>query len=69
MVENNKTGIIIEPQSTKAIIDAILTLYNDRNLLDEMSVNIQNTYFSGAKSWKASADKFIEACKNIKTKN
>ena len=69
MVENNKTGIIIEPQSTKAIIDAILTLYNDRNLLDEMSVNIQNTYFYGAKSWKASADKFIEACKNIKTKN
>ena len=65
MVENNNTGIIIEPKSKEAIITALLTLYNDRDLLNKMSDNIEKLYFFGEKSWSHSADLFLDACENI----
>jgi len=65
MVEHEKTGLIIEPKSSEAIGNAISRFYNNRDLLEEMSHNIENTYFSGEKSWKASAEKFIEVCEII----
>lgn len=66
MVKNDETGIIIEPKSSKDIVNALLKLYNDRDLLNEMSNNIEKTYFYGEKSWDASAKQFINAMKNVK---
>ncbi|MCD0457537.1 glycosyltransferase family 4 protein [Chryseobacterium sp. LC2016-27] len=66
MIEDQKMGIIIETKSSEAIVNALLKLYNDRNLLNEMSENIEKTYFYGEKSWDAAAEQFINAMKNIK---
>lgn len=66
MVENKKTGLIIEPQSSQAIYEAIVELYNNKILLQEMSENIEKTYFSGEKSWNASAESFMVALSKIK---
>ncbi|MCD0480309.1 glycosyltransferase family 4 protein [Chryseobacterium sp. LC2016-29] len=66
MVENHKMGLIIEPKSSEAIVNALLKLYNNRDLLNEMSENIKKTYFYGEKSWDASAKQFMNAMENIK---
>ncbi|UQB68760.1 glycosyltransferase family 4 protein [Epilithonimonas zeae] len=70
MVENKKTGIIIEPKDINEIMNAISLLYNNRNLLEKMSENINDTYFKGEKNWDNSAKQFLVACeKLIKNKN
>jgi len=66
MIEDQKMGLIIEPKSSEAIVNALLKLYNDRDLLHEMSKNIEKTYFYGEKSWDASAELFINAMENIR---
>lgn len=61
MVRDRETGIIIEPRNSKEISTAVLELYHNKNLLEEMSSNIEKLYFSGEKSWKSSANHFFEA--------
>ena len=65
MVEDHKTGLIIEPKNSGAIYDAILKLYNDRDLLEKMSGNIEENYFLGDKSWMNSANRFNNALEKI----
>ncbi|MCW3170795.1 glycosyltransferase family 4 protein [Chryseobacterium sp. 09-1422] len=65
MVEHNKTGLIIKPRSSEAIYQAILELHNDKELIERMAENIENIYFSGEKSWDASAALFIDALQKI----
>lgn len=65
MVEDQKTGLIIEPKSSTEIYNALLKLYADRDLLENMSQNIQNTYFTGEKSWRNSANQFMNAFEKI----
>ncbi|WP_261511162.1 glycosyltransferase family 4 protein [Chryseobacterium paludis] len=66
MVKHGKTGLIIEPKSSKAIGDAILELYYNRDLLEQMSHNIEEMYFSGEEGWESSANKFVSAFEKIK---
>ncbi|MCX8531490.1 glycosyltransferase family 4 protein [Chryseobacterium luquanense] len=66
MVKDKLTGIIIDPKNPEAIKNAILELYNNSDLLEKMSQNIEKLYFSGEKSWASSADRFVEALENIK---
>lgn len=66
MVKDKETGLIIEPKSSKAIVDAILELYYNRDLLEQMSHNIEKTYFSGEKGWESSANQFVNALEKIK---
>lgn len=66
MVKDKLTGIIIDPKNPEAIRNAILELYNNNDLLEKMSQNIEKLYFSGEKSWASSADRFVEALENIK---
>ncbi|MCX8523565.1 glycosyltransferase family 4 protein [Chryseobacterium formosus] len=66
MVEDQKTGLIIEPKSSLAIYNALIELYTKRDLLKKMSQNIENAYFSGDKSWKNSAKQFMNAFEKIK---
>ena len=65
MVEDRKTGVIIEPKSSEYIYDALSELYTNRDLLKEMAQNIENTYFSGEKSWKNSAGLFMNAIEKV----
>jgi len=65
MVEDKKTGLIIEPQSSDAIYNAILELYNNKSILEEMSRNIEKVYFWGGKSWDSSANQFMDAFTKI----
>lgn len=69
MVEHNKTGLIIKPKSSQAIYEAILKVYNNKELAKEMAENIENIYFSGEKSWDASAELFINALHKIELKS
>lgn len=62
MVEHEKTGLIVEPKNSEELHRALSSLFNNKNLLKEMSDNIKKEYSSGAKSWEISAEKFIEAC-------
>jgi len=66
MVKDKLTGIIIDPKNSEAIKNAILELYNNSDLLEKMSQNIEKLYFSGEKSWASSADRFVEVLENIK---
>jgi len=66
MVKDKLTGIIIDPKNSQAIKNAILELYNNSDLLEKMSQNIEKLYFSGEKSWASSADRFVEALEKIK---
>lgn len=65
MVKDGETGIIIEPRNSEAICKAILKLYTNRNLLEEMAQNIEKLYFSGEKSWENAAERFIDAFEKI----
>ncbi|KFF00370.1 hypothetical protein IX39_06870 [Chryseobacterium formosense] len=68
MIENNKTGLIIEPKSTEQIKQAIFKLYENPQILQEMSENISMKYFYGEKSWMRSAEYFLDAMKSILNK-
>lgn len=65
MVEDGKTGLIVEPKSVEEIYDALMKLYNNRTLLNSFSENIEKIYFSGRKSWNYSAELFLQACNTI----
>lgn len=67
MVEDRKTGIIIEPKSSECIYTTLSELYLNRDLLEEMAQNIENTYFSGEKSWRNSAGQFMNAIEKLNT--
>lgn len=69
MIKNNATGLIIEPKSTEAIVDAILDLYNNQEKLELFSANIEKEYFTGDRSWDIAAKKFLEAFKKILNNN
>ena len=69
MIKNNATGLIIEPKSTEAIVDAILDLYNNQEKLELFSANIEKEYFTGDSSWDIAAKKFLEAFKKILNNN
>ncbi|HBR11193.1 MAG TPA: hypothetical protein DD740_03065 [Chryseobacterium sp.] len=66
MVINNKTGLLIDPKDSDAIRNAILELYENRTLLEDMSKNIEKMYFYGDKSWDKSADHFFDAFEKMK---
>ncbi|GHT07352.1 hypothetical protein FACS189432_02420 [Bacteroidia bacterium] len=62
MIADGQTGVLIAPKNVSEIKDAILTLYNDRNLLKTMEKNIKKEYFSeGKRTWKVAASYFMEA--------
>lgn len=66
MVEDHKTGLIIPSKSSTAIYDALSKIYTNRDLLKNMSENIEKAYFLGGKSWKKSAEHFMTAIEKIK---
>lgn len=65
MVEDGKTGLLVPPRDVDALANAILSLLNDDAKLETMAKNIQSDYFTGDKSWKTIAKKYLEFYKKI----
>lgn len=60
MITHMKTGYIIPPSNTNALINAILYFYNNPQEISRMSQNIQAIYQHGEKSWDAAIAKMEE---------
>lgn len=59
MIEEGKTGVLVQPKNSEALADAIISLLRDEQKLSEMSAYILNEYEVSEKSWNAIADKYI----------
>lgn len=59
MVRHNEFGYIIENCNSKAISDAILSLWTDPDKLETFSENIRMAYTDGDLSWKDIAKKMV----------
>lgn len=66
MVEDGKTGILVPPKDVDALAEAIIDLLKDDAKRENMENNIRNDYFTGDKSWKLIAEKYIEFYEKIK---
>ena len=66
MVDDGKTGILIPPRDVEAIKQAIKQVYENRDLLTQMSQNISNEWQTGKRSWNAIADGLVEIYKDVK---
>lgn len=60
MVEDGKTGMLVPPKDVDALAEAIIDMLKDDAKRENMEANIRNDYFTGDKSWKVIADKYIE---------
>ena len=65
MVDDGKTGILIPPRDVDAIKDAIKQVYENRELLTQMSQNIADEWQTGKRSWDAITDGLIEIYNDI----
>lgn len=66
MVEDGKTGILVPPKDVDALAEAIIDMLKDDAKRENMAANIRNDYFTGDKSWKVIAEKYIEFYEKIK---
>lgn len=60
MVNDNITGKLVPPADPISLANAITSLLNDVNLYTSIINNIENEYYSGKKSWKAIAERYID---------
>lgn len=65
IIEDGRTGIIVPPHDIQSLADAIIGLLRDDCRVQQMSINIENDFSSGEKSWSSIADKYIEYYKVI----
>lgn len=59
MVEDGKTGILVPPKDVDALAESIIDLLKNDANRENMADNIRNDYFTGDKSWKIIAEKYI----------
>ena len=57
-IQNNSTGLLVPPDDSDALADAIISFFNDRTRLDEMSVAAKS--WSEKFTWDSSASHFLE---------
>lgn len=65
MIEDGKSGLLVEPKNPKALAEAIIKVLNNPSKLDQMEEYIKETYYLGKNSWKNIADIYIEFYNNI----
>ena len=59
MLNDGKTGYLIEPRNSESIYHAIMELMEHKNRLDLYQTNIHEIYRKGAKNWDISINKII----------
>ncbi|QBQ39824.1 glycosyltransferase [Sphingobacterium psychroaquaticum] len=60
MVEDGKTGLVVEANSVQKLSEAICLLGIDSNLNEQMSANITNLISAGDMSWSNIAAKYVD---------
>ena len=60
MIEDGKTGMLVPPKDVDSLAETIISLLANESLRSNMEKRIKEEYFSGDKSWKVIADKYIE---------
>ena len=58
-VIDGKTGILISPNNTSSLTEAIIKLYNNTELISKMENNIFSKYSQGEESWDIIANRYI----------
>jgi glycosyltransferase involved in cell wall biosynthesis len=64
-VDDNTTGLIVEPKSSEQLTQAIIKLIKDSDLLNQMRFNIKEKYFNGIYSWHAITEDIFAFYKQI----
>lgn len=59
MVDNGKTGTVVEPKNSEELANAILDLLNDRKKLDYYRDNVRQLQKKGKYNWVRIAEKYI----------
>ena len=65
MIDDGKSGLLVNPKDPRALADAIISLLQDESKLASMTEYIRKEYEQGNRSWNAIADKYIEYYKKI----
>lgn len=59
LIKSGQNGLLVPPENPQALALAILTLLNDRPLMEEMGKNLHDEV-SGSFSWKTTACRYME---------
>lgn len=59
MVDDGKTGFVVEAKSSSAIYHALLKFLESPSLFDEVKENIKDKYYNGRESWDSIAHLYI----------
>lgn len=60
MIDEGKSGLLVEPKNPIALADAIIKLLNNPNELKRMTAYITESYYEGKNSWSSIADTYID---------
>lgn len=63
-VIDGKTGILVKPNDTKELAEAIVKLAGQEDLLSKMSAEISEVFVDGRQSWNVIANKYIAIYKD-----
>lgn len=60
MIDEGKSGLLVEPKNPIALADAIIKLLNNPNELKRMKAYITESYYEGKNSWSSIADTYFD---------
>ena len=59
VIENEKSGLLVEPRNPEALAGAIIKLLKNPSILERMEDYIRSTYYSGERSWHNIAEAYM----------
>lgn len=65
MIEDGKTGILVPPQNSEELANAMIALLKNKERLHKMSAYISENYHEGENAWSYIADKYINLYSSI----
>lgn len=65
MVEQGKSGLLVQPKNSDKLADTIISILENENNLLEMQKFISDEYYASDKSWDIIANKYIEFYKML----
>lgn len=65
MIEDGKSGLLVEPKNPIELANAIIKLLKNPNLLESMEAFIHESYYNGQDSWSHIAEVYIDFYKRI----